>query len=108
VAVIDSPSARGRVAPGRGCPAVGSANATDARALDARPRKKLVPTSKTEARSEAHALYQAERIAARKAGAAVIRITADDETGEVSEAKVLTRFGDVPDDLDQQIEGSAA
>jgi len=71
-------------------------------------RKRLVPTTKTEARSEAHALYRAEQVASHKAGAAVISINADDETGEVSEAKVLARFGDVPDDLDQLIEGSAA
>jgi len=31
--------------------------------------------------------------------------SADDETGEVSEARVLARFGDVPDDLDQMVSG---
>ena len=42
------------------------------------------PRAKPEA---SDALYQAEHIAARKAGAAVIAITADEETGEVSEAR---------------------
>jgi len=66
-------------------------------------RKKVVPTTKTQANSEAGAKHQAELVAARKGGAAVISITADDETGEVSEAKVLAQFGDVPDDLDQMV-----
>ena len=68
-------------------------------------KRQLVPLPKSEARSEAHALYQAEHIAARKAGAAVIAITANEETGEVSEAKILARYGDVPDDLSQLIRG---
>ena len=66
-------------------------------------RGEFLSLPKSEARSEAHALYQAEHIAARKAGAAVIAITADEETGEVSEAKILARYGDVPDDLSQLI-----
>jgi hypothetical protein len=52
-------------------------------------QRKLVPLPKSEAPSEAHALYRAERVAAQRAGAAVIKVIADDETGEVSEAKVL-------------------
>ena len=66
-------------------------------------RKKLAPTTKTDARNADAAARQAEQIAVRKAGAAVIQITADDETGEVSEAKVLARYGSVPDDLDQLV-----
>jgi hypothetical protein len=58
-------------------------------------RKKLVPTTKTEARSEDQA---------RKGGAAVIALTLDTESSEVSEAKILARFGDIPDDLDQLVE----
>ena len=68
-------------------------------------RGAFLPLPRSEARSEAHALYQAEHIAVRKAGAAVIAITADEETGEVSEAKILARYGDVPDDLSQLIRG---
>lgn len=67
-------------------------------------RKKLVPTAKTEARNEAQARSQAEQVAGRKGGAAVIALTLDTETGEVSAAKILARFGAVPDDLDQLVE----
>jgi len=66
-------------------------------------RKRLFPLPKTEAQTETHARYQAVNIAGRRAGAVVIQVTADDETGEVSEARVLARFGDVPDDLDQMV-----
>ena len=67
-------------------------------------RKKLVPTTKTEARSEDQARKQAQQVAARKGGAAVIALTLDTESSEVSEAKILARFGDIPDDLDQLVE----
>ena len=53
--------------------------------------------------NEASATRRAELVAELKGGAAIIKITADDETGEVSEARVLARFGDVPDDLDQMV-----
>src|SRR4051812_48904798 len=66
-------------------------------------RKRLLLTTKDNAPSESAAMKRAEAIATRKAGVAVIRITGDDETFEVSEAKVLARFGDVPDDLDQMV-----
>jgi hypothetical protein len=67
-------------------------------------RKRLVPTTKTEARNEASAHQQAEQVAVRKGGAAVIALTLDTESGEVSAAKILARFGAVPDDLDQLVE----
>ena len=63
-----------------------------------------MPTTKTEARSEDQARKQAEQVAARKGGAAVIALTLDTESSEVSEAKILARFGDIPDDLDQLVE----
>src|SRR3954454_24856112 len=55
-------------------------------------RKKLVPTTKTEARSEDQARKQAEQFAARKGGAAVVALTLDTESSAVSEAKILARF----------------
>ncbi len=67
-------------------------------------QKKLIPLPKTDARSEEHARHQAEHMAARRAGAAVIVLDMDTETGEVSTAKILARFGTVPEDLDQVIE----
>ena len=43
-------------------------------------------------------------MAARKPGAAVITLTLDTESGEVSAAHIFVRFGAVPDDLDQLVE----
>jgi len=67
--------------------------------------KHLAPLPKVKARSEAHARYQAEQIAARKAGAAVVALTLDTASGHVSSARILARFGNVPDDLEQIIQG---
>jgi len=67
-------------------------------------RKKLVPTTKIDAPSESAAKKRAESVAARAGGAAVIALTLDTESGEVSQAKIIARFGAVPDDLDQLIE----
>jgi len=67
-------------------------------------RKKLAPTTKTDAPSESAAMKRAESIAARAGGAAVIALTLDTETGEVSKAAILARYGEVPDDLDQLME----
>ena len=67
-------------------------------------RKRLVPTTKEEARNEERARYVAERVAGRKAGAAVLALTVDIETGEMSGGKVLARYGAVPDDLDLLLE----
>jgi hypothetical protein len=67
-------------------------------------RKRLVPTTKDEARTEDRASQTAERTAARKAGAAVLALTIETETGEMTGGKVLARYGDVPDDLDRLLE----
>lgn len=67
-------------------------------------RKRLVPTTKEEARTEERARSAAERTAARNAGAAVLALTIETETGEMTGGKVLARYGDVPDDLDQLLE----
>jgi hypothetical protein len=67
-------------------------------------RKRLVPTAKANAPSESAALKRAESIAARAGGAAVIALDLDTETGEVSKAAIMARFGSVPDDLDQLVE----
>ena len=66
--------------------------------------KKLVPTTKAEAPSESAAKRRAENIAGRKAGAVVIALDMDSETGEVSKAAILARYGHTPDDLDQVCE----
>ena len=67
-------------------------------------KKKLVPTTKTEARDENSARLRAAQAADRRDGAAVIALSLETETGEVSEAKILACFGSVTDDLDQLIE----
>ena len=67
-------------------------------------RKRLVPTTKEEARNEERARNVAERVAGRKAGAAVLALTVETETGEMIGGKVLARYGEVPDDLDQLLE----
>ena len=56
-----------------------------------------------EARDENDARLRAAQTADRRAGAAVIALTLDTETGEVSEG-ILARFGQVPDDFDQLVE----
>ena len=65
--------------------------------------KHLALLPKVKARSEAHARHQAEQLAARKAGAAVVALTP--ASGHVSSARILARFGNVPDDLEQIIQG---
>jgi len=67
-------------------------------------RKRLVPTTKEEAKTEDRARQTAERTAARKAGAAVLALIIETETGEMTSGKVLARYGDVPDDLGQLLE----
>jgi hypothetical protein len=68
-------------------------------------RKRLVPTAKLEARDEAHARLRAERTVESKPGAAVLAISLDTETGEVDTTRIVARFGETPDDLDQLIGG---
>jgi hypothetical protein len=67
-------------------------------------RKRLIPTTKEEARNEERARHMAERVAARKAGAAILILTIETETGEMTGGRVLARYGEVPDDLDQLLE----
>jgi hypothetical protein len=57
-----------------------------------------------DARSEEHAYHHVKHTAARKGGATVIALALDTESGEVSKATILARFGAVPDDLDQFVE----
>lgn len=68
-------------------------------------RKRLVPTTKAVAKSEVTALRSAETIAQSKSGAAALEIIADDETGELSSARVLAKFGEVPDDFEELLQG---
>ena len=69
-------------------------------------RKRIVPTTKEQAKSEMQALRLAERTAERKGGAVALQITVDTDTGEVERTRLVARYGAVPEDLDQLIEGS--
>jgi hypothetical protein len=68
-------------------------------------RKRLVPTTKSQSKSELSAVRSAESVAQSKSGAAALEIIADDETGELSSARVIAKFGDVPDDFEELLRG---
>ncbi len=64
-------------------------------------RKRIVPTSKEQVKTEAQALRQAERTAERKGGAIALQIMVDGETGEVEQTQIVARYGDLPENLDE-------
>ena len=64
---------------------------------------RLVPTLRSTAQSESHALKQAEAIAQRLAGAAALKHDARDGAAEVT--TILGAFGDVPDALADGLAG---
>lgn len=66
-------------------------------------RKKLTKGPAQSARTRHHALIDAERIATRAEGVAVIHVVADDETGEVSSIDVLARHGSIPEAFEEEI-----
>ena len=68
-------------------------------------RGRLSPGKAETAPSENGARKRAEAESARAKGAAAVRIVADDETGEVSDAAIIEQFGDVPDDFLDQVRG---
>jgi len=66
-------------------------------------RKRLVPGQRQLARTKHHALTDGERLGRTAEGVAVIHVTADDETGEVSALTVLARHGMIPEEFEEQI-----
>jgi len=66
-------------------------------------RKRLVPCQRVPAKSRHHALNEGERLGRTAEGVAVIHVTADDETGEVSMLDVLARHGAIPEEFEEQI-----
>jgi hypothetical protein len=66
-------------------------------------RKRLVPGPRAPGRTKHHALNDAERLAKRAEGVAVIHVVADDETGEVTSIDVLARHGMIPEEFEEQI-----
>src|SRR3954470_23711668 len=67
--------------------------------LTGKKRRRLVPLPKREVQSEQHALYQAEYLATRRAGAAALVLTVDTASGTMRQMRVLACFGTVPEDL---------
>ncbi len=65
--------------------------------------KPLVPAQRVRAKTKHHALNECERMVRTAAGVAVIHVTADDETGEVSGFDVLACHGAIPDEFEEQI-----
>ena len=48
-------------------------------------------------------MKRAEAWAPRYPGIAALSVTADDESGDVSDAKILSQHGEIPDDLIERI-----
>jgi hypothetical protein len=69
-------------------------------------RKKLRPGQRDVAPTESGALKRAEAIAGRMPGSTALRIVADDETGELESVAILGKFGEVPDDFAESLQGS--
>jgi len=63
----------------------------------------LVPAQRVPAKTKHHALNEGERLGKTAEGVAVIHVTADDETGEVSALDVLARHGAIPEEFEEQI-----
>jgi hypothetical protein len=68
-------------------------------------RRKLVPAPRVPAKTKHHALHDGERLGRTAEGLAVIHVTADDETGEVSALAVLARHGEIPEAFEEEIRG---
>lgn len=66
-------------------------------------RKRLVPGQRLPAKTKHHALNEGARLGRTSEGVAVIHVTADDETGEVSALDVLARYGAIPEEFEEQI-----
>ena len=66
-------------------------------------RKRLAPSQPLKASTRHHALLDGQRIASGKAGAAILRVVADNETGEASSVEVIERFGDIPEEFEESI-----
>ncbi len=68
-------------------------------------RKRLVPGDREVAPTESGALKKAEAMSARMPGTAALKVVADDETGELESATILGRFGEVPEDFAESLQG---
>jgi hypothetical protein len=66
-------------------------------------RKRLTPSQGASAKTRHHAIADGRPIAAGKAGAAVLKFIADDETGEASSIEVIERFGEIPEESEESV-----
>ena len=66
---------------------------------------KVVPGDKEIAPTENGAMKRAAAMGARLLGTAALKIVADDETGEVQAATVLSQHGEVPEDFAESLRG---
>ena len=68
-------------------------------------RKRLRPARQEPAQSESGAVKKAETLARRMPGAAALQVVADDETGELEGVTILGRWGEIPDDFAESLQG---
>lgn len=68
-------------------------------------RKRLVPGDREVSPTESGALKKAEAMAGRMPGTAALKVVADDETGELEGVTILGKFGDVPEDFADSLQG---
>ncbi|MGU3560228.1 hypothetical protein [Methylobacterium radiotolerans] len=68
-------------------------------------RKRLRPTRQVPAQTESGELKKAENLAKRMPGAAALKVVTDDETGELKDVPNLGRWGEIPDDCAESLQG---
>ena len=68
-------------------------------------RKRLVPGDREVAPTESGAVKKAEAMSSRLPGTAALKVVADDETGELEGVTILGRWGEVPNDFAESLQG---
>jgi hypothetical protein len=71
-------------------------------------RKRLLPARQEPAHTESGTVKKAEKLAMRMPGAAALTVVADDETGELEGLMILGRWGEIPDDFADSLQGAEA
>ncbi|BAU93815.1 hypothetical protein MPPM_5210 [Methylorubrum populi] len=69
-------------------------------------RKRLVPGDRQASPTSSGAMKRAEAMAARMPGTAAIQIVADNETGELESATILSQYGEVPEDFAESLKAA--
>lgn len=68
-------------------------------------RKPLVPRVREVSPSESGARKKAEAMTGRMPGTAALKLVTDDETAELESATILGRFGEIPEDFSESLQG---